>query len=71
MANQKELGNINGSMESITKGNGLADSDTVLGCGKELKEIAMSDNGSLEKQMAMEFMFGSMEIVTKVNFLNV
>lgn len=71
MANQKELGNINGSMDSITKGNGLADSDTVLGCGKEQREIAMSDNGSLEKQMAMEFMFGLMEIVTKVNFLNV
>jgi hypothetical protein len=71
MANQKELGNINGPMESITKGNGLADSDMVLGCGKEQREIAMSDNGSLEKQMAMEFMFGSMEIVTKVNFLNV
>lgn len=71
MANQKELGNINGSMDSITKGNGLADSDTVLGCGKEQREIAMSDNGSLEKQTAMEFMFGLMEIVTKVNFLNV
>lgn len=43
----------------------------VLACGKERREIAMWVNGSLARQMGMEFMFGSMEIVTRANFLNV
>ena len=37
----------------------------ALECGRVQKETAMSVNGDVEKQMAMEFIFGSMEIITK------
>lgn len=36
-------------------------------CGKEQKEIAMLDSGVVEKLMVLEYMFGSMVIVTKDN----
>jgi hypothetical protein len=70
MESQKELGNINGLMENTMKVNGLVGWGMVLGCGKGRREIVMLDSGNSEKLMDMEFIFGSMGIVTKANFLN-
>jgi hypothetical protein len=46
-------------------------SSTALECGKELKEIAMLENGSLEKPMDMVYIPGSMETGIKANLNSV
>jgi hypothetical protein len=52
-------------MDTYTKVSGSMDSNTVQVCGEELEVILILANGNLEKQMAMEFILGSMVIDTK------
>lgn len=67
MGSLREWGDIAGLMANFIRDSGLMGSNMVQGSGKGLKGIHMPVNGSLERQMAMEFIPGSMETVTKVN----
>lgn len=58
-------------MANSLKESGLTDSNMAQECGRELKAIAMSESGNLEKLTVTEFMFGSMAIDTKANLNNV
>lgn len=58
MGNLKELGDIVGLMENFMKENGLMGWSKVQECGEVQRGIHILDNGSLEKQMAMEFIHG-------------
>ena len=65
MANQKEQDGISGSMDSFIRDNGWPESDTAQACGTEPRETAMSESGSVEKPMAMEFTSGSTRTDTR------
>jgi len=64
-------GFIDGSITKSTTENGKMDLNTETECGEVPKEIAISENGSNLKLMAMESMHGQMEIDMKVCGSNV
>lgn len=71
MGSLKGWESISGLMANFIKDNGSAASNMDLECGMEPKVTTMSDNGNLERLMAMEYMYGSMEIDMKANLNNV
>lgn len=67
MENLKELENMYGPMENSMRVSGLEVKNKDLGCGEAPKVIPILENGKEGRQMDMEFILGSMEIVTKDN----
>lgn len=67
MENHKDMVRIPGKMAKHMKDNGLMEWRADQESGEDQMGILILDNGVMDKQMAMEFIHGLMEIDTKDN----
>lgn len=67
MENHKDMARIPGRMAKPMKGNGLMEWRADQEFGEDQMAILILDNGVMDKQMAMEFIHGLMEIDMKDN----
>ena len=67
MGSLKGWGSIVGQTDNFIRGSGSMDSNMVLGCGRAVKETAISGSGGWAKLKAMGCMSGSMGIDMREN----